>query len=129
MTEFSPLEKEVMSAILTSLVGDQEKVAHMIQSLSISDRSFSRDVRDSSKCSGFYLNLKPNSVLADLKAVPHHLSVHAGSEATPAGGDFILFFSQDRRGIDFLEATFFDYTLPMDQLLKQSHGFTIGQVS
>jgi hypothetical protein len=129
MTEFSLLEKDVVSAILSGLVGDQDKVAHVIQSLSILDRSFSRDVIDGSKCSGFYLNFESNSVLAHVKTVPHHLSVHASSEATPAGGDFILFFSQETRGIDFLEATFFDFTLPIDQLLKQSHGFTIRQVS
>jgi hypothetical protein len=125
MNELTPLEMEVMSAILLSLTHDQDKVAEVTRSLSISGREFSRDVANNERCSGFYLNFEPNSSLANIKNVPHHLSVQGSHADTPAGGDFILFFSEDKAGINFLEGSFFDYTLPIAMLVSDKHGFVI----
>ena len=125
MNELTQLEKEVMTAVLSTLIDDQGKVLDVVRSLPVSDRTFSRDVTDSRRCSGFYLNFKPNNLLAGTPNVPHHLSVYGTHADTPAGGDFILFFSQDRAGIDYLEGTFFDHTLPIDKLLANNHGFAL----
>ena len=125
MNTLTSLEREVLSTILYLLVKDKASVAHIIRSLVISERSFSPDVANPAKCSGFYLNFAQNDLLAGINGVPHHLSVQAGHEATPAGGDFILYFRKDKAGLDFLEGTFFDYTLPKDDLLSENHGFTI----
>jgi len=119
------LEQEILTAILGSLVGDTGKVSNIVDALGIAERSFSPDVVDKNRCSGFYLTFSANNLLSGIQNIPHHLSVQASHKAVPAGGDFILFFRQDEARIDFLEATFFDYTLPIDELMSAHHGFTI----
>ena len=129
MNEMTQLERDVIGAILLSLLHDQSKVLEVMETLSVADRTFSPDVANSKRCSGFYLNFKPNRSLATIKNVPHHLSVQGSYPDTPAGGDFILFFTKEKDGIDFLEGSFFDYTVPIEMLLSEKHGFSIRPTS
>jgi len=129
MNELTQLENEVITAILATLIPEQGELRRVVHSLPIADRTFSRDVTDQRKCVGFYLNLKHNSVLAGVHNVPHHLGVQASHSGMPAGGDFILFFSKDRTGIEFLEGTFFDYALSIDELVGNQHGFVLQPTS
>jgi hypothetical protein len=124
MNKLTTLEHEVLTAILSEAIRAPEKTASILNALVISDRKFSLDVSNKERCVGFYVHFASNRLLADTDPIPHHLSVHLTNHSTPAGGDFILFFDQANRGLDFLEASFFDHALPTDEIVSANHGFT-----
>lgn len=126
MKELTVLEREVIIAILTSLVRDEGLVFKIVGALAVAERSFSADVLDKERCVGFFVEFTGNALLGGIGDIPHHLGVQAGHNGLPAGGDFILFFDQQRAGIKMLEASFFGSTLPINELISVGHGFKIG---
>lgn len=122
----TPLEKLVLHSILSEELGARCDVKKTLDLLEISKRSFSFDHFNREFCCGFYLNFSSNTLLSDIGPVSHHYSLHALHPDIPSGGDFILFSNETRTGIDLLEATFFDYTLPIARLLSVEHGFQLG---
>jgi hypothetical protein len=125
MSNLTLLEKEVLSKILSSLGMDNAEIFQIIDSLRVSKKMFSEDAIDKKKCSGFFVNFRENSLLASLENVPHHLGVQLSHKSLPVGADFILFMNKSKTGIDFLEASFFDSVLPINQLQGEEHEFTI----
>lgn len=125
MSNITPLEREALIAILTPLASDGSKAVGIVDAIAVSRREISSDVIDQRRCAGFYVHFTSNTLLSSVQSLPHHLSVHATHPSSPAGADFILFFDQASRGIDFLEATFFDSTFPIDDLASDDHGFVI----
>lgn len=126
MKELTVLEREVILAILTSLVRDGVLLSKIVSALAVAERSFSADALDKERCVGFFTDFAGNELLRGIDDIPHHLGVQASHHALPAGGDFILFFDQQKAGIKMLEASFFGNTLPIDELISVGHGFKVG---
>jgi hypothetical protein len=128
MIELTTLEREVLGAIVLSIVKDEGAVSVVLQSLVVSDRSFSTDVIDKSRCIGFFLEFKPNELLTGVPDIPHHLGVQASHSTVPPGGDFILFCDQAKAGIKVLEGSFFGHLVPIHDLMSKDHGFSIKDI-
>jgi hypothetical protein len=125
MNKLTTLEHDVLTAILSQVFGADAKASSILDAVVISERKFSFDVSNKERCVGFYLHFASNELVAGTVPTPHHLSVHLNNPSTPAGGDFILFFDTAHDGLDFLEASFFDHALPIDEITSTRHGFTL----
>lgn len=120
------LEKEVLRKIFAQVFNRQNKIERILSNLAVSDRSFSVDSSDSSLCCGFYLNFSSNSLLGTAAPLPHHLSLQVPHPDIPSGADFVLFLNKSGTGLDFLEATFFEYTISIARIMSADHGFQFG---
>jgi hypothetical protein len=129
MNTITRLEFEVVTKALSPLVPQEDEIAKILAELKVSDRRFSSDVTDASKCVGYYLyfeaseSLKLLPTLPTLPTLPHHLGVHGLSHLSPAGGDFILFLDQTSRSLDYLEASFFGHPVSIQVLKSDQHTF------
>ncbi|WP_147483834.1 hypothetical protein [Burkholderia pseudomallei] len=125
MINFTSLEKLVIEKMLNENFG--LSLGKAGQSLEIEKREFSLDVSDSDCCVGFYVHFKNNDFLGGVGGIPHHISLHADHDWLPAGGDFILFLKPDGC-VDFLEATFYGFSMPISDLVAESHHFNLKMV-
>ncbi|QDQ24909.1 hypothetical protein FNU76_00310 [Chitinimonas arctica] len=123
MIKISTLEREVIFSILAQAAGSPAQAQAIVDQLVIADRTISSAADDPDRCCGFYLNFTENSALTELDLLPHNFSLQGTHPDLIAGGDFILFFDS-KKGISFLEATFYGETLPTARLLSEQHGFT-----
>lgn len=123
MSNFTSLEEMVVEKMLNANFGlrlNSEAVRH----LEIERREFSLDVSNSDFCVGFYVHFKDNNFLRADCAIPHHVSVHATHDQLPAGCDFILFLKSDGR-VDFLEATFYGFSMRVSDVTAEDHRFNL----
>ena len=123
MNKFTSLEEMVIEKMLNANFGLSLK-AGAGQLLEIESREFSKDFSNRGYCVGFYLHFKNNAFLSGLDNIPHHVSVHATHDELPAGCDFILFLKPDGC-IEFLEATFYGFSMRVSDITIGSHHFKL----
>jgi len=116
-------ERNIIMAMLSQNLLDAEVSAVIVDKLVVKDRFFSEDTLDTSKCCGFYLHFAENDVLKGIESVPHHIGLQGNHKELPVGADFVLFIKPN--GIDFLEASFYGDTLPIELLLSDHPSFNI----
>jgi hypothetical protein len=127
MIALTALEKEVIEAILSTVFPDKSAQTTVLNALTVTKRSFSS--LDNRSCSGFFTDFEDNSLLSAVENAPHNFTVQAEHSGLPAGlSGFILFCDPSKKCIKFLEAFFYgDDMLPIEELLKEKHGFIVGK--
>jgi hypothetical protein len=123
MKTITPLEKVALTAILAEIVADKRQIERIVDCVVISSREFSMDVANEENCCGFYSTFEPNALLTDVSEIPTHVGIRGIHSSLTAGADFILFCSRSKKGLEYLEASFYGESLSTSELSLSDHGF------
>jgi hypothetical protein len=123
MNNFTPLEEMVIEKMLNAnfSLSLKDGAGRLLE---VERREFSLDASNRDCCVGFYLHFKDNDLLRGFGDIPHHVSVHATHDQLPAGCDFILFLKPDGC-VEFLEATFYGFSMRVSDVMIESHYFKL----
>ncbi len=123
MSTLSELERKVLHAILSPRL-ESARLEELLSNVVVRERSFSVDVVDEANCVGFYTSFEPYDLGSAVEYQSAQLSVQMAHPNLSIGADFILFVKADRT-VDFLEATFYGETLPIESVESAEHQFSI----
>jgi hypothetical protein len=123
MRKLTELERKALQAILSPRL-ENGRLDALLSDIVVKERSFSVDVASEANCVGFYTRFEPYDLGSAVEYNSAQLSVQMMHPKLSIGADFILFVKADRT-VDFLEATFYGETLPIESVESAEHQFSI----